>query len=375
MIDERDIPYLWLHYGTEQNYRLFRAVQEEYYYLEQALEDVRRNNFSRFPKLNEETKERLKQASSEAFMERYVSWLNRKNVGVITYDSYAYPSLLKQIQEPPTVIFYRGRIETDPELTIALVGSRACTDYGKEIAKTFGHGLAKAGATIVTGLATGIDAYGALGALEDQNSEYPVIGVLGCGIDIVYPKGNEKLYEKVAERGCLITEFLPKTSPMPYNFPIRNRIISGLSQGTVIIEAGEKSGASITASCALEQGREVFAIPGRITDPMSYGTNRMIVRGEAKPVMSFTEILDEFGMNDYVEDKKSIRFDSLSFPEQSIIKLLSEGEKNEDEILEKLNMPVGESFATLTAMTFSGLIRQLPGNMYSLDTFSVNIVY
>lgn len=374
-MDEMDIPYLWLHYATEQNYRLFRAIKDEYYYLEEALEDVRKGILSRFPKLKEETEARLKQASGKDFLQRYISWIERNGIGIVTYDSYSYPSLLKQIQDPPTLLFYKGRLETDTELSIALVGTRRCTEYGKETARMFGQALAKAGATVVTGLATGIDAYGALGALDEKDADYPVIGVLGCGIDIVYPKGNEKLYGMVAERGALVTEFLPKTVPMPYNFPFRNRVISGLSHGTLVVEAGEKSGASITASYALEQGREVFAVPGRVSDPMSAGTNRMIKHGEAKLAESVTDILEEFGMNAEEEEKKQILFKDLNPTERALVEALSSGEKSEDELLDVSGCGIGETISTLTAMTFSGLVKELPGGMYALDTFSVDIVY
>lgn len=374
-MNDLDIPYLWLHYATEQNYRLFRAVKDEYYYLEEALEDVRKGQLGRFPKLKEETEARLKQAASKDFLQRYVSWLERNSISTVSYDSYEYPSLLKQIQDPPTLLFYKGHFEADTELSIALVGTRRCTEYGKETARVFGKALAHAGATVVTGLATGIDAYGALGALEEKDSEYPVIGVLGCGIDVVYPKGNEKLYAMVSERGALVTEFLPKTAPMPYNFPFRNRVISGLSQGTLVVEAGEKSGASITASCALEQGREVFAVPGRVNDPMSAGTNGMIKRGEAKLTESVTDILEEFGLGAEEEERKQVLFKDLNPVEQAIIQALSAGEKGEDELMDVSGCGIGETISTLTAMTFSGIVKELPGGMYALDTFSVDIVY
>ena len=374
-MDEMDIPYLWLHYATEQNYRLFRAIKDEYYYLEEALEDVRKGQLSRFPKLKEETAARLKQASAQPFLERYVSWLERNGISVVTYDSFSFPSLLKQISDPPTLLFCKGHLEPDTELSVALVGTRHCTEYGKETARVFGKALAAAGTTVVTGLATGIDAYGALGALENKDAECPVIGVLGCGIDMVYPKGNDKLYASVAERGALVTEFLPKTPPMAYNFPFRNRVISGLAHGTLVVEAGEKSGASITASYALEQGREVFAVPGRITDTMSCGTNRMIQRGEAKLVSSVSDILEEFGLISEEEERKQVLFKDLTEVERAIVEALSQGEKSEDELMDVTGCGIGETISTLTAMTFSGIVKELPGGMYTLDTFSVDIVY
>lgn len=375
-MDQQDRLILWLHYGTELNYKLFQKIREEYFYLEEALEDVQKGNFARFPeKMKDGVKSRLLEASKPGFMDRYCGWMEKKGVGILTSDSYNYPSLLSQIPDPPPVLFYRGQWEGDPQLPLAVVGTRRCTEYGKDVARKFGKELAAAGATIVTGLATGIDGYAALGALECKEAEFPVIGVLGCGIDVVYPKGNEKLYEAVAARGCLMTEFLPKTPPMGRNFPIRNRIMSGLSQGTIVVEAGEKSGASITAGLALEQGREVFALPGRITDPMSVGTNRMIRRGEARLVTCVQDILEEFGMDYGGEEVPVVNFKDLTPLEKQLYRLLSEGEKNEDELMEEVDCSVGELISTLTAMTFSGIIKQLPGGVYALDTLSVRVVY
>lgn len=376
MIDAQDRLILWLHYGTELHYKLFARIRETYFYLEEALEDVKKGDFSRFPpNMKEETRQRLKDASRDGFMDRYCSWMDKKGVGILTVDAYAYPSLLKEISDPPPVLFYRGHWEGDPPLPVALVGTRRCTDYGRDTARQFGRELAQSGATVVTGLATGIDAYGALGALECKEAEHPVIGVLGCGIDVVYPKGNERLYEAVAARGCLFTEFMPKTPPLGHHFPYRNRIISGLSQGVVVVEAGEKSGASITAGLALEQGREVFAVPGRITDPMSSGTNRMLRRGEARLITSVGEILEEFGLESGEESVLAVNFRDLTPLEKDIYRALSQGEKNEDELLDRLDCDVGDLISTLTSMTFSGIIKQLPGSLYALDPMSARVVY
>ena len=254
------------------------------------------------------------------------------------------------------------------------MGTRRCTDYGKEVAKTFGRELVKAGGTVISGLATGIDGYAALGALSVEGAQDPTVAVLGCGIDVIYPKGNEKLYGAIAERGCLVTEFLPKTPALPQNFPFRNRIISGLSLGVLVVEAGERSGASITARLALEQGREVFAVPGRITDLMSAGTNGMIRRGEAKLVTGLSDILEEFGEGGFGEEAQQVAFSDLSPLEQRIVKALETGEKNEDELLETCGGGVDELIPTLTGLTFSGIIKQLPGSVYALDPLQTTIV-
>ena len=358
MIDDTDRLELWLHYATSTRYRQFSAVREEYYYLEEAWEDVQKGRMERLSVLSEESRKRLKEAAGDGFMDRYVRWLDKNGVSVITASSYRYPALLKEIPDPPPVLFCKGNLNEDMQLPLAIVGTRRCTDYGKEVAKTFGRELVKAGGTVISGLATGIDGYAALGALSVEGAQDPTVAVLGCGIDVVYPKGNEKLYGAIAERGCLVTEFLPKTPALPQNFPFRNRIISGLSLGVLVVEAGERSGASITARLALEQGREVFAVPGRITDLMSAGTNGMIRRGEAKLVTGLSDILEEFGEGGFGEEVQQVAFSDLSPLEQRIVKALG----------------VDELIPTLTGLTFSGIIKQLPGSVYALDPLQTTIV-
>lgn len=375
MIDPNDRLELWLHYATGTRYRQFSAVREEYYYLEEAWEDVQKGRMERLSMLSEESRNRLKEAAEDGFMDRYIRWLDKNEVNVVTSSSYLYPTLLGQISDPPAVLFYKGTLNEDMQLPLAIVGTRRCTDYGKEVAKKFGKELVKAGATVVSGLATGIDGYAALGALSAEMAQDPTVAVLGCGIDVVYPKGNEKLYGAIAERGCLMTEFLPKTPPLAQNFPFRNRVISGLSLGVLVVEAGERSGASITARLALEQGREVFAVPGRITDLMSAGTNAMIRRGEAKAVTCVADILEEFGEGGFAEEAQSVAFSDLSPLEQRVVKALSTGEKNEDELLDSCGGKVDELIPTLTGLTFSGIIKQLPGSVYALDPLQTNIVY
>ena len=375
MIDPNDRLELWLHYATGTRYKQFSAAREEYYYLEEAFEDVQKGRMERLSMLSEESQKRLREAAADGFMDRYIRWLDKNGVNVITATSYRYPSLLAEIPDPPAVLFYKGELSEDMQLPLAVVGTRRCTDYGKDVARKFSQELVKAGATIVSGLATGIDGYAALGALSVDGAQDPTVAVLGCGIDVVYPRGNEKLYAAIAERGCLITEFLPKTPPLAQNFPFRNRVISGLSLGVLVVEAGERSGASITARLALEQGREVFAVPGRVTDLMSVGTNGMIRRGEAKLVTSVSDILTEFGEGGFADEAESVAFSDLDPLEQQIVKALTSGEKNEDELLESCGVGVDELIPTLTGLTFSGIIKQLPGSVYALDPLQTTIVY
>lgn len=256
-------------------------------------------------------------------------------------------------------------------LPIAIVGSRRPTAYGRDVARMFAYEFAGAGSTVISGMAAGIDSSAARGALECAESPYPTVAVLGSGIDVVYPPGNEKLFAEIAERGAVVTEFLPKARPLREHFPIRNRIISGLSRGVLVVEAGERSGTSITASLAHDQGREVFAIPGRITDRMSVGTNRMIYAGEAKPVLAPSNVLAEF---DFLSDDAAflsgtvrVSYSSLSATEKAIYDLVRDGEKSFDELCEALPDSPAVINSVLTGMQFSGIMKQLPGRAYALD--------
>lgn len=383
-VDEQDKLHLWLHYGTESSVRQFQRVCARYADLGEAWRLAAARRSSAFEGLPEHTIQRLFQAADEGFMTNYVEWLIKRGVDVYMPMHADYPALLKEIRDPPEVLFVRGRLMKDMPLSIALVGSREPTDYGKSVARSFGQEFSQAGAVVVSGLARGVDAFAARGALDCRESDYPTIAVLGSGIDVIYPPDNRDLYAEIAERGAVATEFLPGAAPKREHFPIRNRIISGLSRGVVIVEAGERSGTSITASLAHDQGREVFAVPGRITDPMSVGTNRSIGAGEAKPVTSGRDVLAEF---DYLDaynalytgaqrisaealsaGAQRIPAEALSEQELAVYRLLQGGEKTIDELCELLPYSVGEINSALTAMLFSGIMKQLPGRLYMLDT-------
>jgi DNA processing protein len=379
-MDETKRLWLWLNYATSMNPKLFFELLNRFDDLSEACEAILRKDFEQFSDVSETVRERLTSAADDRFLDRYCAWLDRNGVGIVTPEDDEYPSLLSEIYDPPSVLFVKGSLPKELPLPIAMVGARNCTDYGKEVAKLLGEQLAERGATVVTGLAAGIDSAAAKGALSAGASSCPVIGVLGCGIDVVYPQDNGKLYQEVLDRGgALVTEFLPKTPPLAQNFPIRNRILSGISRGVAVIEAGERSGTSITADCAREQGREVFAVPGRITDPMSVGTNRMIARGEAKPVTCAADILSEF-MDDAGDDvlngaAKRVTFTSLGEIGQEIYMALLQGEKDADELLEWIDCSAQDLNAALTRMLFSEVIKQLPGRVYALDTIHTVVTF
>ena len=221
--------------------------------------------------------------------ERMAAAARSDGIGVLSFFDAGYPHRLREIHDPPLVLYYRGRTELLETPSIALVGSRSCSVYGAQVSCALARELAQLGLTIVSGLARGIDSQAHRGALEANGA---TIAVLGNGVDVIYPRENRKFYREVAEKGCLISEFPCQSYPAPQNFPIRNRIISGLSLGVVIGEAAEFSGSLITARLALEQDRELWAVPGPITQKGSYGPNYLIKQG-ARIVLSAQDVLDE----------------------------------------------------------------------------------
>lgn len=227
------------------------------------------------------------------------------NIDVISIEDLAYPKSLKEIYNPPAVLYTKGKtLNVENNISISLVGSRKPSDYGTEVAFNLGYQLAKCGINIISGGALGTDTMALKGAISAKTSD--TIAVVATGLDIYYPKVNEKLYKSIENNGTIISEFPPSTLARPGYFPIRNRIMSGISRGVVIVQAAIKSGAMITANLALEQGREVFAVPGNINDPYSRGTNLLIKDG-AIPVTDVQDILEIYGL-----DKKIVAANNLN---------------------------------------------------------------
>lgn len=308
----------------------------------------------------------LIRTAAESYIDAYIDRLGIDGITVLSQQNGSYPELLFNIPDPPKLLYIKGRADLSPELPLAIVGARTCTNYGKEVALSFGRGLASHGATIISGLARGNDAYAHIGALEAPDAGYPAIAVLGTGVDVVYPCENEKLYARILERGSVVSEFAPGTIAHPQNFPIRNRIISGLALGVIVVEAAERSGTSITARLSLDQGRDVFAVPGRITDIMSYGTNRLIRDGAAKPVFCVEDVLENYGFELVPNVPQKPDFSKLDDESAQICKALELGEMTFDELCEKTALPAGKLSSVLTSLQFRGIINQLPGRIFAL---------
>ena len=236
---------------------------------------------------------------------------------VLEKEDIRYPDLLRQIPEPPKQLYCIGNLELLKMPAAALVGSRKCSEYGKQVAMNLGKTLAQAGAAVVSGKAKGIDSFGQLGTLKAGGK---TIAVLGCGVDICYPAENRKLYDQIASEGLIVSEYPPGTVPMPYMFPQRNRIIAGLSRVVTVVEAGRDSGALITAGLAEDFGREVYAVPGNITSMWSLGTNKLIADG-AIPVVVLDDVVRAMGLT-----AKSVSSDmaGLSELERQVVALVEQ---------------------------------------------------
>jgi DNA processing protein len=285
--------------------------------------------------------------------------LQKLNSSIVPYYSPDYPQWLKRIDHFPPVLFVRGTIIPEDEISIAIIGTRGATVYGKNIAENFAAEFARAGVTVVSGMARGIDTTAHQGALQKNGR---TIAVLGSGIDICYPPENKQLMENITQHGAIITEFTIGTPPLAQNFPKRNRIISGLAKAIVAIEAKEKSGVMNTVRWALEQNKDVFAIPGNIYAKTSCGTNRLIKEG-AIPVTSAGEIL-ELSSIQHTRVEREARELILTDEEKAIWAHLSHEPTYVDTLAEKLNRPTGPILNTLLNLEIKGLVKQLPGMLF-----------
>ena len=288
------------------------------------------------------------------------------DVNIITMHDGLYPEELKNIYDPPTVLYVRGSLMRG-EARVAVVGSRRATPYGLETAEKLSAGLSGNGVTIISGMARGIDSKAHNGALAVDGR---TIAILGCGLDVVYPSENKELMKRICKNGAVVSEYLPGTPPIAFNFPVRNRIISGMSLGVVVIEANDKSGSLITANYALEQGKEVFAVPGNIDSENSTGTNKLI-RDGAKIVLELGDILDELKIsrsanNSFCKKSVKINTSTLDADEKSIVKELEQGPVHIDTIARACNLSIHSTGSILVMLEMKGFVEQLPGKSYKL---------
>jgi DNA processing protein len=292
---------------------------------------------------------------------------NAQRIGarILCFPDENYPKRLKQIHNPPMVLYLKGRDVPPDVLLFGIVGSRKSTDYGLDCAERLAAGLAARGAWTVSGLARGIDSAAHWGALLGGGF---TIAVLGTGIDRVYPSENKVLAGRIAEKGCLLSEFPLGSPPEPRNFPIRNRIISGLSNGVVVVEAAKSSGSLITASAALEQGRDVFAVPGNISSFTSSGTHHLIKQG-AKLVEHAEDVLEEYGWVGEVGEvraQRAVSVEGLSADERAVYECLGHYPLHIDKIVRgAAGMDAGAVTGILLKLELVGLVKQHQGKMFT----------
>ncbi len=325
--------------------------------------------------LSAETRAALLSGRSLKAAEEAIAVARQKGVQLLSPADDAYPPLLREIHDPPLVLYALGEAELLHRPALALVGSRRCSVYGREVSLKLARDLASLGLTIVSGLARGVDCKAHQGALEVGGG---TVAVLGCGVDVVYPRENKSLYERIRRVGCVLSEFPCGSFPAPQNFPIRNRIISGVGYGTIISEASEFSGSLITARLTLEQDRELWAVPGNVTSPGSYGPNYLIKQG-ARVAITAQDVIDELPITalDRLRRESGAKPPPVEDPKPPI-------DPSEELVLAALPVDVAIHFDRLLELSglrlealnhallgleMRGLIRQMPGRRFSRRLF------
>jgi DNA processing protein len=297
-----------------------------------------------------------KQVDLELVMEKVAA----QGVKVLTWDDDVYPRRLKEIAQPPPVLFVRGSINVEDDWAVSVVGTRRVTPYGRQVAAEIARFLAQNGVTLVSGLARGVDAIAHQSALQAGGRTF---AILGSGVDVIYPPEHRKLADEIIRQGAVISDYPLGTQPESTNFPPRNRIIAGLSLATIVVEAGETSGALITAEFAVEQGRDVFAVPGSILAPQSEGTNKLIEQG-ARPLLRMTEILEALKLEQIPEKQSTRKMISASPEEKKLLDQLTQEPRHIDEICQLSGLPIQSVSATLTMMELKGLVSHVGGMNY-----------
>lgn len=294
-------------------------------------------------------------------LEREAEILERSGVAMTTIEDDVFPGRLLQYDDCPYALFYKGSLPKDTQPTAAIVGARLCSEYGRAVALELGEKLAVCGISVVSGMAAGIDSFGHWGAIRGQGRTY---AVLGCGVDICYPKGAGELYERIPEEGGIISEYPPGTRPLPGQFPARNRIISAFSDIVIVVEAKKKSGSLITADFALEQGKEIYAVPGRLDDNLSQGCNSLIRQG-AGIITSSDELLLELELlpKKFRPEKEKTK-NLLEKEELLVYSCFDLHTKNMEELIQMTRIPASEMADILIRLQTKGWIEESFKNYY-----------
>ena len=337
------------------------------------------NNYSHIERITENDIKSLADKNLDGANDIYKK-MSELDGYILTYDMEEYPDKLRNITPIPYILYVRGKhINLDEALTIGVIGSRHATDYGRLVTSRLAGELSAQGVILISGMARGLDAVASGQALKYN---MPTVAVIGSGVDVVYPKENERLMYDIIKTGMVISEYPPGSEPRREHFPERNRIIAGLSNGVLVTQAKKGSGSLITARCAMEYGRDVFSVPGNILDPMYEGTNRLIQQG-AKLVMSAGDIIEEYPYAKFtamelkvaqpqkeakplIEDKA--KPSGLSDIEEKIFDLLTQRDMSVDEMTQRLDISAQDMNIKMTMLEVRGVVEKMPGNIYKIKT-------
>lgn len=358
--------WIWLAEALGAGGRLVNSVLEYFGCAQKVYELANRDTLQKIEGIGAKEAKALC-AKSLKHAQAIAKSCDEKGIGILTYEDENYPEGLKHIFSPPLVLYYRGRLpdfSVDPLFTI--VGTRKPTKEGERTAFEFAAQMSRRGIWVVSGMAYGIDTQANRGAVGGPT---PTIAVLGCGVDVVYPPSNGALMEQVIQKGAVISEYPPGSEPLPHHFPVRNRIMAGLSLGVLVVEAPVKSGALITANIALEEGKEVFAVPGSIYSPCNAGSNRLLADG-AHPAVDPADIFEciDWKLVEVQEsEREGIQLDQLPPAEKKIAELLLYHKQLfVDELAQLADLPGAQLLTTLTMMEMKGIVQNLGGDVFQL---------
>jgi DNA processing protein len=373
---ERLGKWLRLHLTSGLGAKTFTRLRESLGSVEEII-GASAGKLASVPGIGTKKAEKIANSRDQVDVESELDLAEKLGVTILTFECEAYPKLLKQIHDPPQVLYVKGELTRADQLAVAVVGSRNCSQYGQEQASRLSHMLAAAGVTIVSGLARGIDTAAHRGAIAADGR---TIAVQGCGLEKIYPPENADLAERIAQSGAVISEFPLRYEPLPTTFPMRNRIIAGLSLGTLLVEARARSGALITTRLATEQNREVMAVPGRVDSPGSFGPHQLIKDG-AKLVENVEDILDTLGVvggiikehatavstaeeKEHEPDLFDVSRIRLTKEEAAVLASLDHHPLHIDEIISSSRLSAGQVNAAVVSLQLKSVIKQLPGSYY-----------
>ena len=361
MEDLNDICILWLDYFEELTYKKKADLLSLFPTAKDLFENFKVAKDKILSVIGEDIYNKMAKTNSVKSIENYLERICKIGIKFVTIYDDRYPKTLKNIDMPPFVLYYKGNFDLVDSLSIAIVGTRKPTIYGKTATEDFAQKLSNAGFCIVSGLALGVDTIAHETTIKNNGK---TIAVLAGGLDNIYPSVNFSLSKEIEKNGLLLSEYRPGIEPESWHFPIRNRIIAGLSKGVLITEAGLKSGSIHTKNYALDFGRDVFAVPGNIFSAQSLGCNEMIKNGQAKLVTEIDDILEEYNLVYTATEEEPDK--EFSDDEKLVMKLLSEKELSYQEIVNKTKIDAKTLNSLLTTMAIRGIIKKLAGNYYCL---------